>query len=118
MKTYGAHQRAKREAKNYDELKRGSMSIEYAFLIAIVVAAVIGMSFYIRRAFCGRWREAGDMFGHGRQFDTVLTKINDGGAVPPTTPIVIKPPEIKPKPPPLKPPPVVGPPIVGPKKGK
>lgn len=117
MKTYGAHQRAKREAKNYDELKRGFMSIEYAFLIAIVVAAVIGMSFYIRRAFCGKWREAGDMFGQGRQFDTVLTKINDGGA-PPTTPIVIKPPEIKPKPPALKPPPYVGPPIVGPKKGK
>ena len=48
--------------------RRGSLSLEYAILIAIIVAALVGMSFYFQRALNGKWREAGDSFGFGRQY--------------------------------------------------
>jgi len=47
--------------------QRGSFSIEYAALIAVVVAALIGMSVYLQRALSGRWRAVGDVFGYGKQ---------------------------------------------------
>ena len=49
--------------------QKGALTIEYAVLVAIVVAALIGMQVYMRRAICGRWREAADTFGHGRQYE-------------------------------------------------
>ena len=52
-----------------DKKTKGSLTIEYAILIAIVVAALIGMQDYVRRAICGRWRAAADTFGHGRQYE-------------------------------------------------
>ena len=48
--------------------RRGSLSLEYACLIAIVVAALITMSVYTKRAICGKWRDVGDGFGYGRQY--------------------------------------------------
>ncbi len=48
---------------------KGTLSLEYAVLIAILVAAVIGMGVYIKRAICGKLRESGDTFGYGRQYD-------------------------------------------------
>lgn len=42
---------------------------EYSLLIAIVVAALLGMQFYLKRAVCGHWRESGDVFGFGRQYE-------------------------------------------------
>lgn len=53
--------------------KKGFLSIEYAVLIAIVVAALVGMSVYIKRSLCGKWRQAGDTFGYGRQYDPSTT---------------------------------------------
>ena len=47
---------------------RGSFSLEYALLIAVVVAALVGMGMYTKRALCGRWRQVGDSFGYGRQY--------------------------------------------------
>ena len=47
---------------------RASFSIEYALLLAIVVAVLIGMSVYMKRALCGKWRSVGDTFGQGRQY--------------------------------------------------
>lgn len=47
---------------------QGSLSIEYAVLLAVVVAALIGMSVYTMRALSGRWRTVGDTFGYGRQY--------------------------------------------------
>ncbi len=49
--------------------KRGAFTIEYAFLIAIIVAALIGMSVYLKRSLCGKWRTVGDTFGYGRQYE-------------------------------------------------
>jgi len=54
--------------------RKGALAIEYAVLVAIVVAALVGMQVYIRRAICGRWREAADTFGHGRQYEPGVTK--------------------------------------------
>ncbi|MFH1396920.1 MAG: hypothetical protein ABIH27_00020 [Candidatus Omnitrophota bacterium] len=48
--------------------KRGFLSLEQAFLIAVVIAALIGMSVYLKRGLSGRYRGAGDTFGHGRQY--------------------------------------------------
>jgi Flp pilus assembly pilin Flp len=48
--------------------KKGMLSLEYAILIAILVAALLGMAVYIKRAISGKFRESGDVFGYGRQY--------------------------------------------------
>lgn len=48
--------------------RRGILSVEYAALIAVVAAALIGMSVYLMRALSGRWRGVGDTFGYGKQY--------------------------------------------------
>ncbi len=53
--------------------KKAFISIEYAFLILIIVVALIGMAIYLKRAISGKMREVGDTFGHGRQFDPYTT---------------------------------------------
>ena len=54
--------------------KRGITTIEYAFLIIAVVAGLIGMAVYLRRAVSGGLKEAGDAFGHGRQYEPGVTQ--------------------------------------------
>lgn len=49
-------------------MRRGSLSLEYAALIAIMVAALVGMAVYFKRALSGRWRAVGDVFGYGKQY--------------------------------------------------
>ena len=51
------------------------MTLEYAALVAIVVAALVGMSVYVKRAICGKWREVGDTFGSGRQYEQGVTRV-------------------------------------------
>lgn len=41
--------------------------VEYSLLVAIVIAALLAMQVYVKRAVSGRWKEAGDVFGFGRQ---------------------------------------------------
>ena len=55
---------------------KGTMTFEYSVMIAIIVAALLGMQVYIKRAICSRWKDSGDVFGFGRQYDTgtVITK--------------------------------------------
>jgi len=53
--------------------KRGQSAIEYAVLIAVVAAALVGMSVYTKRALAGKWRGVGDSFGYGRQYDPLST---------------------------------------------
>ena len=48
--------------------RKGNSSIEYAFLIALVIGALLGMQAYLKRPICQRWRLAGDAFGFGRQY--------------------------------------------------
>ena len=41
--------------------------IEYSLVLAVVVAAIVGMQIYLKRAVSDRWRQAADTFGYGRQ---------------------------------------------------
>ena len=50
--------------------REGSFSLEYATLMIIVAAAMIGMAVYVKRALSGRWRSVGDTFGQGRQYES------------------------------------------------
>jgi len=47
---------------------RAASIIEYSLLLAVVVAAIVGMQIYVKRAISGRWRQAADTFGYGRQY--------------------------------------------------
>ena len=49
--------------------QKGVSVLEYAALIAIVVAALLGMAVYFRRSLSGKWRQAADTFAGGRQYD-------------------------------------------------
>lgn len=57
-------------------LRKGSLAIEYAVLVAVVIAALIGMQAFIKRALCGRWRSTADAFGYGRQYEPDETVVN------------------------------------------
>lgn len=56
---------------------RGSLAIEYAALIAIAAVALLAMSAYFKGALCGRYRDSGDSFGYGRQYDPQKTGVDD-----------------------------------------
>ena len=49
--------------------RRGSYLLEYAVVTVVVTAALIGMAVYARRALSGKWRQAADTFGHGKQYE-------------------------------------------------
>lgn len=61
------------KSARYSGRNKGAFSLEYAVLIAVTAAALIGMSIYIKRALCGKWRDAGDVFGYGRQYEPGVT---------------------------------------------
>ena len=56
--------------------ERGQSVIEYAVLIAVAVAALVGMSVYTKRALMGKWRTVGDTFGSGRQYEPGVTTVS------------------------------------------
>lgn len=53
--------------------QRGNFPLEYATLIAVVTAALLGMAVYSLRAINGRWRTVADSFGYGRQYEPGVT---------------------------------------------
>ncbi len=57
--------------------KKGNSSIEYAFLITLLIGALIGMQAYLKGSVCQRWRQAGDTFGFGRQYAANMTAPKD-----------------------------------------
>ncbi len=60
--------------KSTSGIKAGSI-IEYSLIVAVVVAALLGMQIYVKRAISGRWRQAADTFGYGRQYNAPEIKI-------------------------------------------
>jgi len=56
--------------------RKGQTALEYAVVIAVVVAALVGMSVYVKRAMSGKWRQVGDTFGYGRQFEPGKTAVS------------------------------------------
>ena len=57
---------------------RGSFMVENAALMAIVVAALVSMAIYLKRAISGKYREVGDVFSQGRQFEPGVTRDQNG----------------------------------------
>lgn len=55
---------------------RGQTAVEYAVLLVVVVAALLTMAVYAKRALTGKWREAGDTFGYGRQYEPQATTVS------------------------------------------
>ena len=47
----------------------GSSAVEYAVLIVVAIAVLVGMSLYVKHAMSGRWRNMADQFGFGRQYE-------------------------------------------------
>ena len=56
---------------------KGSLAIEYAALIAIAAIALLAMSAYFKGALCGRYRDTGDSFSYGRQYDLQTTTVDE-----------------------------------------
>jgi len=48
--------------------KKAASIIDYALLVTAVAASLIIMGVYIKRGISGKWKEAADTFGHGRQY--------------------------------------------------
>ncbi len=47
----------------------GMSTLEYVALVTVAVAALVGMSMYLKRGLEGKWRSVGDTFGFGKQYD-------------------------------------------------
>lgn len=45
-------------------------TVEYTLLVAVIVAALVGIQIYLKRSVADRFRQAGDTFGFGRQFQS------------------------------------------------
>ena len=53
---------------------KGFAAIEYIIMILVILAALIGMADFIRRSLSGKYRETGNAFGYGRQYQPGVTK--------------------------------------------
>ncbi len=53
---------------------RASATVEYSMVIIAFLMALFVMQTYIFRGIAGKWRNVGDSFGSGRQYDPVKTK--------------------------------------------
>ena len=51
-----------------DRRVRAASAIEYAMVVAVVIAALLGIQLYVKQAICDRWRQAADTLGYGRQY--------------------------------------------------
>ena len=49
--------------------KKSQAILGYALLIAVVVAAIIAMSVYMKRRIQGSYRKSADVFGQGEQYE-------------------------------------------------
>ena len=49
--------------------------LEYAVIIAIVAAVLLAMFAYARNTVQGQYRQAGDVFGGGRQYVPGVTQV-------------------------------------------
>jgi Flp pilus assembly pilin Flp len=53
----------------------GITSMEYAVFILALVASLIVMQVPLRRALSSKWRDTGDAFGAGRQYDSTKSVV-------------------------------------------
>jgi Flp pilus assembly pilin Flp len=55
--------------------RKAQTILEYAVVAAVVVAALLAMQSYIKRAIQGKYREAADVFGGGEQYEYEVTQV-------------------------------------------
>lgn len=55
--------------------RRGQTAIELGLLLVIAVAAFVAMWGVLRNAIAGRFRQTGDSFSYGLQYDPDTTRI-------------------------------------------
>ena len=48
--------------------KKSQSMLDYVFLLAILVASLLIMGYYIRNSLSGKFREAADVFGKGELY--------------------------------------------------
>lgn len=48
--------------------KKGFTFLEYVVLIIMVIAAFLAMQIFMKRTLMGKWKDAADSFGFGRQY--------------------------------------------------
>lgn len=63
------------KGRKINKIKGAAPIIEYAVLLSIIIAALITISAYLRRAVSSKWRQVGDTFGFGRQYEPSVTRI-------------------------------------------
>jgi Flp pilus assembly pilin Flp len=68
IRLVGSRSSASRDTMMHKKASRGALSIEYAVMIVVAVAALVAMSIYLTRAISGRMKASGDVFGGGRQY--------------------------------------------------
>jgi hypothetical protein len=49
--------------------QKATSALEYIAIMILVMACILLFERYIARGFFGQWKKAGDIFGHGRQYD-------------------------------------------------
>lgn len=57
---------------------KGSLFIEYAALMLVIVATFFCIKTYVKRAYLGYCRQTTDVYGFGRQYEpnrTTITKV-------------------------------------------
>ena len=59
--------------------RKAGSAIEYMALIIFLLGALLVFKRYILRGFWGQWKKAGDVFGHGKQYDP--RGFEDGGTL-------------------------------------
>ena len=57
--------------------RKGQSVVEYAVMIAVVIAALIALNIYIKRGFMGRYRSYGDQAGTQFSFASGNTNITE-----------------------------------------
>jgi hypothetical protein len=55
--------------------RKAQSLIEHSTLIAVLVAALVGMFIYLRFSLQGRIRETADVFGRGEQYELNVTTV-------------------------------------------
>ncbi|MFH0763275.1 MAG: hypothetical protein V1925_05250 [Candidatus Omnitrophota bacterium] len=56
---------------------KAQVLLEYALLIILVVAALVAMRYYIIGAVQEKYRQSGDVFGEGEQYEKGVTKVTN-----------------------------------------
>ena len=57
--------------------RTGQSAVEYAVMIAVVIAALLALNIYIKRGFMGRYRSYGDQAGSQFSFANGTTNVTE-----------------------------------------